>query len=131
MSPLLETIIAVVLAVAVLMVIIFFMRADKESENESFKPEVPPQGEEKELKNKEFPSNHPSRRVNIVFAQPIPTKIHQGKTFEYTILPKCYLAKDGKEYQVLKSSTGAVFYVAENGTRRYLSKKDIETLKDI
>ena len=37
MSPLLETIIAVVLAVAVLMVIIFFMRADKESENESFK----------------------------------------------------------------------------------------------
>lgn len=127
MSPLLETIIAVVLAVAVLMVIIFFMRADKESENESFKPEVPPQGEEKE----EIPSNHPSRRVNIVFAQPIPTKIHQGKTFEYTILPKCYLAKDGKEYQVLKSSTGAVFYVAENGTRRYLSKKDIETLKDI
>ena len=137
MSPLAETLILILVAIFALFLVILVKNiieyARGKYKKEKFLDASPEQPEKPEEPRKEepLPPSHPSERVQIVFAQPIPSRIHNGKTLEYEILPKVFSTKDGKKYQVLKSSSGAVFFVNENNTRRYLSKEEINSLKDI
>ena len=145
MSPLAELLIIVAIALVVLFAIIFIFRADKESKNESFKPEQTP--EEPEIKDwlsnvKEVPVKEdikepvnkvpPTERVNVHFST-LPKPSQDGKGPSYEILPKVFEDRNGELYQVIRSSSGAIFYIKneQTGTRRYLRKEEIETLKDL
>ena len=137
MSPLAETLILILVAIFALFLVILVKNIIEYARGKYKKEkslDTPPEQTEKPKeprKEEPLPPSHPSERARIVFAQPIPSRIHNGKTLEYEILPKVFSTKDGKKYQVLKSSSGAVFFVNENNTRRYLSKEEINSLKDI
>lgn len=140
MSPLAETLILILVAIVALFLVILVKNIIeyaiekhkvKELQQAFSEPAGEPSQPEEPKKEEPLPPSHPSERVQIVFAQPIPSKIHNGKTLEYEILPKVFSTKDGKKHQVLQSSKGAIFFVNENNTRRYLSKEEINTLTDI
>ena len=85
MSPLAETLIIVAIALVLLFGIIFTFRLNKESENESFKPEEP--SEEPEVK--EVPTVHPTERVKVHFST-LPKPAQDGNGPSYEIITKVF-----------------------------------------
>lgn len=123
MTPLVETLLIIVLAVFVLLVVCWAFRAFKNDKEELRIVEEP---EEPLILNYED-LKKPEKKQAV---QPGKANIVTGKTVSYEETPLYFKAK-GKWFPVWKSSQGSMFIVTEEGPRRYLSAKEKESLQTL
>ena len=123
MTPLIETLLLIVIAVCVLLAICWAFGAFKK---EIIEQEILDEQEEHidPVIVEYEPPKQPEKKQAV---QPVKKKI-TGKTVPYEKTDMCFKAK-GTWFEVLQSQQGAMFIINENGTRRYLSESEKKLLK--
>lgn len=114
---LIETILIVIVAIAVILFVVWLAGGFKGKLDDSFQPEVPQ--EELELKEVDL------EKVCEYKVFHAPKSIPEGKSGNkkvttYTVLDKYYKHKSGDYYQVIESSNERRFYLNSMNTRVYI-----------
>lgn len=119
MTPFIETVLLIVLALGVLLAVCWIF--------DVFKDEKPVTDELDSIENliyeKEGPKSMDDRVLN--FAPEIPSKTVNGRTYSYKVTDEWILYKNGEYYQLIESNQGSKFFIME-GKRKYLSSLSIK-----
>lgn len=115
MNPVLETVVLVVIAIIVLLVIVWAFGGFK-----SKKPEI-----QTELTTVPTETAKPVVRDYKVYKAPDLKNATSGpKACTYIKTGHFFKSKTGDYYELLQSSSGAIFYITEYNTRRYLKNAE-------
>lgn len=123
MTPLVEILLLIVMAVFVLLVVSWAFGAFNK---ETLKKEALEEQEEhvEPVLVEYEPPKTPEKEKAV---QPVKKRI-TGKAVPYEKTNMCFKAK-GAWFEVLQSEQGAMFIITENGTRRYLNENEKKLLK--